>query len=76
MILTRKEILSELKKLCIILSCIIGTLLWFVIGIEADDTSYKKIMSEKSEDNSKHQSDKIHTNDPKSYHHIISSKSD
>lgn len=38
--------------------------------------SYKIIMSEKSEDNSKHQSDKIYTNDPKSYHHIISRKSE
>ena len=33
-------------------------------------------MPEKSEDNSKHQSDIIYTNNPESYHHIISSKSE
>jgi hypothetical protein len=52
------------------------TLIWLDISIEAHDTSYKKIMLEKKEDNSKHHSDKIYTNDPKSYHHIISSKSE
>jgi hypothetical protein len=92
--LKRKEILAELKKLSIILSSVMGTLIWLGIGIEADDTSYKKIMSEtqlmsektlmpeekpmpgKNEDNLKHQSDKVYTNDPKSYHHVITSTSE
>ncbi|MFX0012486.1 MAG: lytic transglycosylase domain-containing protein [Candidatus Hermodarchaeota archaeon] len=73
--LRRKEIFAELK-LCIILLSVIGTLLWVGISIKTDDTSNKKIMSEKSGDNSKHQSGKIYTNNPQSYHHIISSMSE
>lgn len=74
--MSRKEIFAELKKLCIVLLSVIVTLIWVGISIETNDNSCKKIMSEKSEDNLKHQSKKIYTNNPRSYHHIISSKSE